>query len=138
MSPLKDRMNLIKATLAAQYPARVVTRSLLDFDMRDKAQLVSGIYTVTSLGESDYANYAGRAAMDGTHQMLLVGQFVLGEKALAEEIEDAEFVMAEEIKDFMRALPMGLCGLAMTGFRQSGQLERPYGWIAVDLEEMTE
>lgn len=133
-SPLTDRMNLVKSTLAARVPARVVTRSMQDFTARKRADLLAGVYTIISAGEFGYANYNGREAMDGKHRLLLVGQIELAETAEEEAIEDAEFAMADEVKALVRNLPVGLCSLVMTGFRQSQQLEAPYGWIAVDLE----
>lgn len=137
MSVLSAHMNLIVSTLAALYPARVVTRDLKDFAERKKTDLDAGVYTVLSLGESGYANYRGREGMDGTVKILLVGQIRLSENAAPHAVEDAEGAMADEIKGLVRALPPALCSLEMKGFRQSGQVEHPYGWIAVDLE-MTE
>lgn len=134
MSVLSARMALIRDTLAERYPARVVTRSLKDFAARQPAELKRGIYTVLSKGEGDFANLRERAAMDGKHRLLLVGQIQLGERAAPEEIEDAEFAMVEEIKDFLRDLPPALICMDMTAYQQSAQVEAPYGWIACDLE----
>lgn len=136
MNELTDRMNLIKSTLAAAYPTRTVTRSMKDFADRKKEELRAGVYTVISMNEGSYQNLPDRAAMDGKHRILLVGQIEVDEKTSPdpESIEEAEFAMVEEIKAFVRALPVGLCGLEMRGFSQSGQLEYPYGWISVNLE----
>lgn len=134
MSQLSDRMTLIKSTIAAQLPLRVVTRNLKDFGQRKPADLKAGIYTLISNGEGGYENLNSRAAMDGRHRMSLIGQIQLGEKAEPSEIEDAEFVMVEEIKAFCRNLPPQLACLSMTGYQQSAQVDAPYGWIAVDLE----
>ena len=41
--------------------------------------------------------------------------------------------MIDEIKAFTRALPPQLGSLTLTGWRQSQQLEHPYGWAAFDL-----
>lgn len=134
MSELSDRMDLIETQLAAMYPARVVTRQLADFSLRKRANLLAGIYTLVSAGERGYRNYNGREAMDGRHEILLVGQIELAATKTPEDTENAEFAMVAEIKAFVRALPAGLCSLVMTGFTQSRQVEHPYGWIAVDLE----
>lgn len=134
MSALAERMALICATLAARCPARIVTRSLLDFSLRQPADLKRGIYTLVSVGESGFENLRERRAMDGTQRMLLIGQIQLGEKADPEEIEDAEFDMVEELKGFMRNLPPALICLEMQGYRQSVQTDHPYGWISADLE----
>ena len=134
MSALADRMQLIASTLAARYPARVVTRRLQDFASRKADELKKGIYTLVSLGESGYANLRDRPAMDGRHRMLLIGQMQLPEKSGCDEIENAEFVMVEEVKAFLSALPPSLACLEMKAFRQSGQTDHPYAWIACELE----
>lgn len=134
MTVLATRMNLIKSTLAACYPARVVTRSLKDVSQHKTPDLKLGIYTLISQGEGGYANLLGRAARDGQQRLLLVGQIQLGENAETSEIEDAEFVMVEEIKAFCSDLPPALICLSMTGYQQSSQIDAPYGWIAVHLE----
>lgn len=133
---LAERMAALKTALAAAMPTRVVTRDLKDFADRPKADVAAGVFTLISKGERGYRNYNGREAMDGRHSMLLVGQIALGEDAAPSAVEDAEFAMIEEVKGFVRALPASLCSLTMTGFQQSGQLDAPYGWVAITLEVM--
>lgn len=132
---LAERMAALLAALAAACPARVVSRDLKDFSDRAKADLTAGVFTLISLGESGYPNYNGSEAMFGRHRMLLVGQVQLAEDADPSAVEDAEFAMVEDVKAFVRSLPTNLCSMVMTGFRQSGQLEAPYGWVSIDLEE---
>lgn len=134
MPELSARMELIKSQLAAKYPARVVTRDFVDFPMRAAADLEKGVYTLISRGEGGYQNHNGREAMDGKHNIGLIGQIQVGEEASASAVEDAEFAMLEEIKAFVRALPIELCTLVMKDFAQSSQLEHPFGWIAVEME----
>lgn len=134
MSELSTRMELIKTTLAAAVTARIVTRNFLDFVDRKDADLLAGIYTLVSNGEGGYQNLNGREAMDGTQRILLVGQIRLAEDAVPSAIEDAELAMVDEIKVFLRARPAQIIQLYMTGFRQSQQVDAPYGWVSVDLE----
>ena len=134
MSDLSARMNLIKTLLAAAAPLRVVTREFIDFGMRADADLVKGVYTLISRGEDGYQNFNGREAMDGVQRITLVGQIRVANNSTTSSLEDAEFAMVEEIKAFVRARPIELCTLAMKGFTQSGQIEHPDGWIAVELE----
>lgn len=128
------RMVALEAALAAAMPTRVVTRKLMDFAERPKADVAAGVFTLISKGESGYKNHNGREAMDGKHRILLVGQILLSEDTDGEAVEDAEFAMEEEVKAFVRALPPTLCSLVMTGFQQSGQLDTPYGWVTINLE----
>lgn len=131
---LAARMAALQSALATALPARVVVRDLKDFADRAKADIAKGVFTLISKGEGGYRNYNGREAMDGRHRILLVGQIELAETAAPSAVEDAELAMVEDVKGFVRALPSGLCGLTMGGFTQSGQLEVPYGWVAIDLE----
>lgn len=131
---LAARMAALQTALDTAMPTRVVTRDLKDFADRDKTDVAAGVFTLVSAGEGGYKNYNGREAMDGRHRMLLVGQIELAEDAAGSAVEDAEFAMVEEVKGFMRALPASLCSLTMTGFRQSGQVDAPYGWVAIDME----
>lgn len=133
MSPLGTRMAAIAAALAAMYPARKVRRSFVDFAQLPEGDLRAGVYTLVSKGEHDFTSVSGYIAMDGTHDIVLLGQLVLQEKAAGEEIEEAEFTMIEEVKAFCRNLPAALCSLQPTSFGQSQQMTRPYGWIGCDL-----
>ena len=133
---LAERMAALQAALATAMPTRVVVRDLKDFADRQKADVAAGVFTLISKGERGYRNYNGREAMDGRHSILLVGQIELGEDAAPSAVEDAEFAMVEEVKGFVRALPASLCSLTMSGFQQSGQLDAPYGWVAITLEMM--
>lgn len=134
---LDTLLEQIKTTLAAAQPLRVVTRSLKDFGDRAEADLVKGIYTVISDGEGDYDNLPHEEAMFGTLKIVLVGQILVGEDTESVVVETAELAMVEEIKSFVRALPVGIDGLQMKKFFQSKQLEHPYGWVSIEMEMMS-
>lgn len=133
---LDAKLGQIKTSLAAAFPLRVVTRSLKDFGDRPEADLAKGIYTILSQGEGGYNNLPGREAMYGKPRIVLLGQIMVGEDSEPEAVEAAELAMTEEIKAFVRALPAGIDSLQMKGFRQSSQLEHPYGWVSIDMEMM--
>ncbi len=138
MSELSVRLNAIVAALAAMYPLRVATREYLDFALRAEADLLKGVYTLVSEGEDGYTNVAGYNAQDGVQHLMLYGQLALAPAANEEPtgvaIEDAELAMVDEVKAFCRGLPESLCQINLVAFRQSQQLEKPYGWIACVLE----
>lgn len=138
MGELASLRNALKADMAAAMPTRVVTRDFKDFADRAQADLLQGIVTLIGAGEKGYANYLGRATQLGTLPLILVGQIQLAEGAEPSAVEDAEDLLAEEIKAWCRAPGSALLGgITMTGFRQSGQVDAPYGWIACDIEVMT-
>lgn len=130
---LRDAMEALKNALAAALPTRVVTRDLKSFDQRKETDLEAGVLTVIAGREGSYANYRGREADLGQLHIAVVGQIKLPETAQPSEVEDAEFVFAEEVKGFLQGvLPVEAANLLETRF--SGQLEAPYGWFAMDWE----
>lgn len=133
MSTLSIQMNALKAAIVAMYPNRIVTRDLYDFAQRAEADLLKGIYTVISQTESNYTNTRGREAYYGTHKIGLLGQIKLSEDSTPSAVEDAEGTMIDEIKALMRSRTLEVNSLQLIAWRQSGQLEVPYGWVAFEL-----
>lgn len=135
MSELEQRMEAIRASLAAAAPARVVTRKFVVTPNVPLADLEAGQYTLCSRGIRDFSNFNGREAMDGTQTIVLIGRVLLPESSDALQVEQAEFGMAAEIGAWLRSLSPGpLCCLVATGFTQSGQLEAPHGWVIFELD----
>ena len=133
MSEIGDRMALIAAELAAKYPARKVRRAFVDFAELGDTELAAGVYTLLSAGEEDFTNIAGYVAQDGAQSIMLLGQVKLADDASGEAVEEAELTLVDEVKAFCREIPATLCLLSLLKWRQSMQVERPYGWIACDL-----
>lgn len=134
MSDLATRMNTMRDSLAALYPARVVSRDATDPAQMSNADLTRGVYTLISLAERDYTEAPGYKAQDGRQRILILGDFAIEENQPGSKIEDTEFTMMEEIKAFARNLPDSLCSLSIKGIAQSGQTANPYGWIVVEAE----
>lgn len=136
MADLEAVMAAAKTAMQTAMPMRVITRSYKDFSLRSDADLRSGIWTLISTGEKDYANYKGREAQLGTLTVAALGQVRVDDNSSEEAIETAEFAMVEELKAFVRGeLAAAIDGGAlMKSFRQSGQMEHPYGWVAVEIE----
>lgn len=137
MGELNTLRVMLLAGMASAMPARVVTRDHKDFGERAEADLLAGVVTIVGLGEKDYSQWPGRETQLGTLPILIVGQLKVAEDSAPHLVEDAEDTLAEQIKAFCAAPPAGLGSMKMTGFRQSGQLEAPYGWISVDVEVLT-
>lgn len=132
-------MASLKTQLAAAYPARTVTRDLLDFDDREKSLLQAGIYTVLAGAEDGYPNYRGREGNFGVMRPVLVAQVEVSEThpPTPSAIEAAESTMIDEIKAFTRsAMAAPIDSLVVTAIRRSGQLEYPYGWVSFQMELM--
>ncbi|MBF0453632.1 MAG: hypothetical protein HQL72_02305 [Magnetococcales bacterium] len=128
-------MDLLKETLADQLPDRIITRDFLPMAQRSNTDLAKGVYTLLCKSEGEYQQVVGREAQGGRLKVLLLVQLKVGEKDPGSTVEDAEFAVIEEIKNLVRGpLPDELLNLWLMGVNHSGQLEKPFGWIAADLE----
>lgn len=133
---LKDALDAFAGALALALPARLVTRDFRPLAQRVEAEIEQGVVSVVCLGEKDYANYRGREADLGTLSVMIVAQLKVTEDAAPSELEDAEFALAGEIKAALSG-PLPVRQALTSGFRQSGQIEFPYGWVAFECEVMT-
>lgn len=135
---LSAAMDALATSLAAACPARIVSRDFVPLAQRSAAELEQGVVAVACIGETRFANYRGREAELGTLRVVVVAQVKVQEQSAPSALEDAEFTVAEEIKAWMQqplAPPLRQC--LATGFRQSGQMDHPYGWVAFECEVMT-
>ena len=137
MSETSAIMNALRSGLAAAYPARRVTRALLDFADRPEGDLLAGIYTLVAGDEDGFPNYRGREGNFGDLQVGVIAQIKVSEQARPDELEDAESVMVDEIKAYTRSvLPAPIDSLVLTAVKRSRQLEHPYGWVLCDMQVM--
>ncbi|TKA91817.1 hypothetical protein FAZ79_00490 [Guyparkeria sp. SB14A] len=126
MSTIGVFLKILADTMAAQVPGRVVTRSYQEFARRKHSDLEAGVWTLLCEGQAQIERYAEHFGA------VLVGQIQLGEKATGEEIEEAELAMIDEMRDFCERVK----GVQVRPVRwkQSMQIDHPYGWVAVDLD----
>lgn len=133
-STLETRLELIRTSLAAAAPTRTVTRDAKDPGQYPTEIIRAGVYTITSLGESDFTNNPGYIAQDGKQRILITGDIALADGQSGAKVEAAEFAMCDEIKNWLRNLPEGLCMLQLLRIATSGQSSGESGWIVAELE----
>ena len=132
---MEAQMEALRASLAAALPGRVVSRSMKPATVYADEDLRAGVVSLARLGEKDFANYRGREADLGTVEAVLVGRVAVGMDADEVELERAELVLAGEILEWLQGpMPAGVGQCLATGFRQSGQIEYPAGWVLFKLE----
>lgn len=127
-------MEGIRAALEEMFPQRAVTRDFKDPALRFTEDLRRGVYTLLSGSEGNFTNSPGYSAQDGRHEIVLVADIEIGSIDTPSVVEDAEFVMIDEIKQFVRNLPATLCTLNLMSWTQSGQVAAPRGWVIFQLE----
>lgn len=136
---LNTALEAIRSQLEVALPGRLVTRQFLPLGMRSLDELQAGVVCVVCLGEQGFANYRGREADLGTLKVVIVGQLQVPDGPDAPgRVELAELELAGEIKSWLAGPPAApLRQVLAGGWRQSGQLEAPAGWVVFELEVMT-
>lgn len=140
MSAKSARIAYLAAALAAQFPARGVTRSFRLHAQRSDDELTPGLFTVLGNGVGDYpyehSDYspgldAPAQTELGTLQLIITGQIKLPEGSDGEAVETAELDMLADLEAFANAAIADdqLVTLRLLSARQSAQLDAPYGWI---------
>lgn len=125
-------LNAVKSQLQSVAPARVVTREWLRHEDRREADLARGLFTIMASIEKDYANQVmGREAQLGKQTLFIVAQIRLAEGATGEQVEDAEFVLIDDLKALAQStLPAPIGELHLLSVQNSSQLETPFGWVS--------
>lgn len=140
MSTKGARIAYLAAALAAQFPARGVTRAFRMHTERNDSELAPGLFTVISNGVADYpyehSDYgpgldAPAQTELGALQLIITGQIKLPEGSDGEAVEGAELDMLADLEAFANAAIADeqLVTLRLLNARQSAQLDTPYGWI---------
>lgn len=140
MNTKSARIAYLASALAAQFPARGVTRSFRMHTERRDNELAPGLFTVLGNGVADYpyehSDYspgldAPAQTELGALQLIITGQIKLAEGSEGAAVEAAEFDMLADLEAFANAAIADnqLVTLRLLSARQSAQLDTPYGWI---------
>jgi len=134
----REAIERIKALLAAHVPARLVTRSQLDFADRSDEDMDRGVYTILPRGIEGYdyeaSNHLGLDPPQtelGAFVFVITGQQRLPEASLGEAVDDAEFAMIQELESFADTgiTDDDLKDLLLQRTVMSQQQEAPYAWV---------
>lgn len=124
-----QRLDAMKASLAAAMPTRKVSRSLPRDPMSLKdADLTAGVVGLVCAGGGEFANYIGRSGELGEMEISLAGFVKVAEKTDTQAIEDAELALLAEMLAWCQSADFDLVPVS---WAQSQQLEHPYGWVVL-------
>ncbi|MBV7454300.1 hypothetical protein KW843_07445 [Acidovorax sp. sif1233] len=127
----------IQASMQAAMPLRIVQRSLvLDPLNADQDALARGVVCLVNGGGGQFANYRGREGQLG-HAALGVVAFVrVPEGSAPVDVEAAELAVLADVLAWVKApgLPRPFDSALPKSFRQSRQLDFPWGWIVIELD----
>jgi hypothetical protein len=132
-----EALDGIHASLAAALPHRVVQRSLvLDPHNHDPVQLEKGVICLVNGGGGRFANYRGREGQLGHATLGVVGFVKVPEGSESEEVERAELALLADVLAWVKApgQPRPFDSALPQEFKQSRQMEHPFGWIVIELD----
>lgn len=130
-------LEAIRTSLAARLPLRVVQRSLvLDPVNHDPDELAKGVLCLVGAGGGNFANYRGREGQLGHVALDVVGFVKVPDGSDGLAVEQAELAMLHDVLDWLRdtGLPRPFDSALPKDWRQSGQIETPYGWVVIHLD----
>ncbi len=134
MSTIGDKLNTFKDAFAAAYPLRIVTRSYVQIEERSEADLKKGVWQILSKGVTGIESPVQIALLEGDLSFVLNGQILIDEQKTGEEVEEQEHLMFDEVVNFLKSKPAGLCSIDIKEFHQSMQIDAPLGWVFILLE----
>ena len=126
-------LNALRLSLATALPLRHVQRGLVDPAQADRAQLLAGLVCVVTQGGGQFANYLGREGQLGTAKVALLGFVLVEEDTEPVDVERAELALLHDLLGWTTA-PSGIAQVLPQQWRQSEQLEHPFGWLMLTLD----
>ena len=132
LSASATRMEAVRESLAAFCPHRKVSRDFLDFAQRDEADLKKGLLSLIADGGSPQGEGLSETFVMDSQNMAILGQIKLPEGCAPSEVENAEMAMLDDVLNWMRSSPEVLDEVVLRRFRQSKQVESPYGWMVLE------
>lgn len=131
-------LDALKDSLQAALPDRFVSRNfVLDFTAYPKAQLTAGMIAVMSDGGGGFANYRGREGQFGVMTVALAGYVLVAENSERKAVELAELAILKDLLTWVSNYSGTGLTIYPKRYKQSKQLEHPYGWLVLELEVKT-
>lgn len=128
-------LELMRDSLQDFLPGRMVERTLIDPAEFSAEQLDKGTLCIVARGGGQFLNWQGREGELGTVRGTVVGFVRVDEKDEPLEIERAELALLEDFLNWVGDVHPPEIGAVYPGdYRQSGQMEHPIGWFAIDFE----
>lgn len=127
------KLDAMEQLLINQMPGRNIKRTLVHYADQDATEILEGIITIVNASEGGYINQPGMVAKEGTTKVLLIAHIKVPESDNSKETEDAELLLAKELKAAIRVGVPGI-GFALERIEHSRQLEHPYGWFVAFLD----
>lgn len=129
-------LDALVVKLAAALPGRTVSRDFQPLSARSQAQLLAGVVSVVLASESAPKNNLAAGFSFGWKRLVVVAQFELAGAVSPLAVEQAELALRDALLPALALAPFpaGMQAVRVLEVRYSGQLEAPFGWVAVEAE----
>lgn len=137
LNTFEQALDGIEASMRAAMPHRVVQRSLvIDPINHDPADMAKGVICLVAGGGGQFANYRGREGQLGHAKLGVVAFVKVPEGADPVAVESAELAVLADVLAWVKSpgMPRPFDSALPKEFRQSGQLDHPWGWIVIELD----
>lgn len=127
---VQDFLDGLKTALAAALPGRTVTDSYLDHAQRDLADLQAGVITILAGSVEPQSEWVDKISFR------IIGQIAVDESTQKPgDVQRAELLLYRQIRAFCANPGNKLSAQWIRKARLSNQIEYPFGWIVVEMEQ---
>lgn len=136
-APREPFMAAAKLSLQAACPTRVVLRGMQDPAALGDAALAQGVLSLVADGTDGWVEFTGREGEYGRLSFAIVGHLRVADDATPEALDQAEAALEGELLAWCQQIkPAPLDAVYPRRAFYSKGLERPYGWIVMELEAL--
>lgn len=118
----------LEASLIAAMPTCIVSTDFVDFTQRRADELQRGVITLLHVGGDTSSEWETLLTLK------LVAQVTVPERTSSQRaLRDAELALLQGLRAWINNPGREAPSLQTTGYKTSGQMEFPNGWVAIEL-----
>ncbi len=126
--PISRALVALEASLIAAMPTCIVSTDFVDFTQRRAAELQRGVITLLHVGGDRSSEWETMLTLK------LVAQVTVPERISSQRaLRDAELALLQGLHAWINNPGAAAPSLQTTGYKTSGQMEFPNGWVSIDL-----
>lgn len=126
--PISRALVALEASLIAAMPSNIVSTEFVDFTQRRAAELQRGVITLLHVGGDRSSEWETMLTLK------LVAQVTVPERISSQRaLRDAELALLQGLHAWINNPGAAAPSLQTTGYKTSGQMEFPNGWVSIDL-----
>lgn len=126
--PISRALVALEASLSAAMPTCIVSADFVDFTHRRAAELQHGVITLLHVGGDRSSEWETMLTLK------LVAQVTVPERISSQRaLRDAELALLQGLHAWINNPGAAAPSLQTTGYKTSGQMEFPNGWVSIDL-----